>query len=138
VSESRYVFIFSSLLSLFIYFFARDYLEVRVYMALLTYSAFPSTLAIQFFLTFSSCHALILSHCSALIYCRILYFELRLYVLMRFGVDNMTVYASFTLISISISALSSPTITCEQILNHGRIARVCQNLGVPTDPMITL
>jgi hypothetical protein len=46
VSESPYVFIFSSLLSLFIFFFsfARDYLETRVYMARLTYSTLLLTI----------------------------------------------------------------------------------------------
>lgn len=40
MSESLYVFIFSSVLSLFIhFFFACDYLEIRVYMARLIYSA---------------------------------------------------------------------------------------------------
>ena len=58
---------------------------------------------------FSSRHALILSR-SVLIYCGILYFELRLRVLTRFCVDNMTVYATlYTLITISISVLTSPT-----------------------------
>ena len=112
-------------------------------MARLTYSALLLTFLCRYSFspTFSSCHALILSRRSALIYCGIVYFELRLHVLTRFCVDNMTVYVTlYTLIAISILALSSPTVMCEQILNHGGIARVSQNLGarLPTDSMITL
>ena len=39
----------------------------------------------------------------------------------------MTVYA--TLVTINISTFSSPSMTCERTLNHGRVARVSQNLG---------
>ena len=112
-----YLFSVHFCLCSYLFFFARDYLEIRVYMARLTYSSFLFNLSLLLFSSpsFSSCHALILSRCSALIYCGILYFERRLHVLIRLGVDNMTMYATlYTLISISISALSSPTMTCEQ------------------------
>ena len=118
------------LVHLLFFIFARDYLEIRVTCLDRPIPPFflPFPVAIQFSLTFSSCHALILSPCSVLIYCGILYFELRLRVLTRFCVDNMTVYATlYTLITISIPALSSPTMACKQTIDHGRFSRVSES-----------
>jgi hypothetical protein len=147
VNESFYVFVFSSLLSLFICFFflcsrlfgdtcihdSTDLSRPSFDLSLLLFSS-PS-------LFFMSCSHLISLLCFNLLWDTIFRTATRCTREIWCGQhDCVCDVALHALISISISALSSPTMTCEQTLNHGCIARVSQNLGarLPTDPMITL
>lgn len=125
------------------FLFTHDYLEIRVYMARLTYSALlltvPCCYSVLPHIFFMSCSHLISLLCFNLLWdtifrtatpcthqilcgqhdrvCDVVYFDHH----QHFG-------------------LSSPTMTCQQTLNHGSIVQVSQNLGARllTDPMITL